>query len=48
MCEGVEVASCIFNRNENVSGYFHTLATSLHVCVFARMHVLACGEGESL
>jgi hypothetical protein len=33
MCEGVEVASGIFNLNENVNGYFHTLAASLHVCV---------------
>jgi hypothetical protein len=52
MCEGLEVASCIFNLNENVSGYFHILATSLHVCVCvcvcecARMR--ACGEGDSL
>jgi hypothetical protein len=53
MCEGVEVASCIFDLNENVSGYFHTLATSLLVCVCvcvcvcARAHMHARGEGES-
>jgi len=37
MCGGVvEVASQVFNLNENVSGHFHTLATSLRVfvCVF--------------
>jgi len=33
MCEGVEVALYIFNLNINVSGCFHTLATSLQVCV---------------
>ena len=42
MCEGLEVASCIFNLNENVSGYFHILATSLHMCVCVCVCARAC------
>ena len=45
-CEGVEVASHIFNLNENVNVYFHTLATSLQVCVCVRVCARACLRGR--
>ena len=42
MCEGVEVALCMFNLNGNVRGCLHTLTTSLHVCMFVFMCVCEC------